>query len=415
MRKIAIISFSPLYMDARVLRQITALSRRDKVIALAFGPRPALPEDVDFHELEQEAQTTAAAPLQRSARRWAARAARLALRPALRIIRGVCPGLAYEWSYWRKPLHRGAFKRLVEAKPDIIHANDWHTLPLAMKAARKVQARVVADLHEYAPFEFAEDPAFVQREQPQAVFFLKKNLPQVSAAITVSQPFAKRYRTDFGCDFEVVLNAPALAQGIAFRPTDPNVIRIVHHGVLQKGRHPERMIEALALSEPRFRLDFLLIAWDEQYLRDFQQLAERLAPGRISVRTPVPPNRLVESLNAYDLGLCMMPANNYSREYTIPNRFFDAIGAGLAVFVGPSPEMVRLISEYECGFVSNSFEPEDMRKLLNSLTADDIDRKKRGSLRAREFLNADVEMQKLLGLYQRVEEEGAGVRSGPGR
>ena len=78
------------------------------------------------------------------------------------------------------------------------------------------------------------------------------------------------------------------------------------------------------------------------------------------------------------------------------------VAAGLAVCAGPSPEMVRLISEYGFGVVAPSFNPSEIAAELNRLTAKDISMMKFKALEARTVLNAEVEMGKLLSLYEQL-------------
>jgi hypothetical protein len=76
--------------------------------------------------------------------------------------------------------------------------------------------------------------------------------------------------------------------------------------------------------------------------------------------------------------------------------------AGLAVAIGPSPEMARICTESKIGLVSEDFAPVRLAEKLNKLTNSQIDTMKRNSLSAAKVYNADREMRKLLGIYDDV-------------
>jgi len=99
-----------------------------------------------------------------------------------------------------------------------------------------------------------------------------------------------------------------------------------------------------------------------------------------------------------------LKSSYYNNMVALPNKFFEFISAGLAVCIGPSPAMAQVIREFGAGKVSETFNPQDFGAMLSSLSSDDIDKMKRNSIRARENLNADVEMKKLLDLYQTLVE-----------
>ena len=104
------------------------------------------------------------------------------------------------------------------------------------------------------------------------------------------------------------------------------------------------------------------------------------------------------------MGLYVLPPLNFNYSAASPNKFFDFVAAGLAVCIGPSPEMARLVRQFDFGVVAYSFDPRDMATLLNELNPAEIDRMKHNALTASDHLNADVEMAKLLEIYGQLTE-----------
>ncbi|MBE7473076.1 MAG: glycosyltransferase [Anaerolineales bacterium] len=318
----------------------------------------------------------------------------------------VLPKWAYETWYWSQSHHQAALQLLLQSNASFIHANDWNTLPVAVKAAEQTGARVILDLHEYAPLEFESRRLWRLFYQPMVDYFLRRYTQQCAAFVTVNETIANRYTSEYGIQPITVMNVPKSEQLPDFRPTDPHHVRLVHHGGANRDRKLELMIQAIAQTSPCYSLHFMLIEINPGYIAELQALAEHLAPGRVFFHQTVPPAEIVSRLAEFDLGIYLLPfAHNFNNSVALPNKFFDFITAGLALCIGPSPEMVRLTEQYGFGIVASSFEPGEVAWVLNNLSIADIDRMKLKAIEARQILNADVELGKLVALYQKLWRE----------
>jgi hypothetical protein len=402
---VCVVTFSPVYRDARVLRQVQALAPRFAVTAIGYGTRPeSFPPDVVWHSLDDEA----VGPPTRL--RLSTRIRGRALFELKRVVRFVLLGLVGRivppvnaFVLWQKDAHRRARAIATDLRPDIVHANDWDALAVAGEVRRRTGASVVFDAHEYAPLEYANRLSWRIAEAPLRRYVLRRYARDADASMTVAGPIAERLRDEYGLQPIVVFNAPSLGT----RPpraatTDPARIRMIHHGGASRDREPERMIHALALSDDRFTLEFMLLG-DAGYISQLQDLAARVAPGKVTFRDPVHTDAIVDTLRAYDLGLYILPPNNYNHRIAMPNKFFDFLVAGLAVCIGPSEAMADIVNRYGCGVVAPSFEPRNVAVALNALDAPTLCRLQDASLHAAatEF-NADAQMAKMLTLYQEL-------------
>lgn len=389
--RVSALSFTQLQRDARVLRQIDALSTRYDVTAIGYGRlSEALAERATMQPLPPRPRSTG-----RKLHTLATLFAGKALGAA-----------AYRAWYWGKPEHEAALRLLLASEPEVIHANDWDALPVAVRAAEQMgqqaSARVVLDLHEYAPLQFENRWHWRTFGLPMVDSFLREGLPRVDAATTVCQMIAERYGDEYGVRPVVILNAPFMDASADFRATDPACIELIYHGAANADRQLHGMIEALALAEPRFRLNFMLVDPGGSSTRSLQRIANECAPDRVRFHPPVAPHEIARRIAEFDVGIFILPFTSFSYQAALPNKFFDFINAGLAVCIGPSPEMARLLRQYGNGFIAPSFEPRDVAALLNSLSAAQIDTAKRRSLVARQELNAEREQEKLLALYEEM-------------
>jgi O-antigen/teichoic acid export membrane protein/glycosyltransferase involved in cell wall biosynthesis len=321
---------------------------------------------------------------------------------------------AYDAWYWSAKRHKLAYEYALASEADAFHANDWQSLPIAVRAARQTGARVVFHMHEYAEEERTDSFAWRFFVAPAVRYLVKKYTTNAAGAIdayiTVCEPIAERYARELGKEVEVVYNAPKPVRVLHTSADEGSAraIRLIHHGYAKRGRGLHKLIEALALSDERFRLHFMLVEDDAGYIDELRALAERIAPGRVRFRETVLPDEIVRTVAQYDIGFCVIEPSTYNNLMMLPNKLFEYIQAGLAVCVGPSPAMADLVAQYDVGVVAGSFEPADVAAALNRLTWAEIEAMKQAARQAASVLNADVEMGKVVTLYRRLLDD-AGV------
>ena len=185
-----------------------------------------------------------------------------------------------------------------------------------------------------------------------------------------------------------------------FRSVNSERIEIVHHGIALKQRHIEKIIDVVALLDERFHLNLILLSGKRSNcLQELKDHAEKVAEGRVTFLDPIPPEKLIYSLNKFDIAIPFMYFKQGNYFLTLPNKFFDAIMAGLAIIVSPQPMMAEIVRQNDIGLVSRDQSPESMAALLDSLSAKKIDELKRHSLELAKTMNAEIEMDKLMKIY----------------
>lgn len=138
-------------------------------------------------------------------------------------------------------------------------------------------------------------------------------------------------------------------------------------------------MEAVALSDADVTLDLYLTGAGSPYMRSLEQLAERLG-NRVTVHPPVSQAELVPMLNSYDVGIHVLPRTNTNNALALPNKFFDYVQARLAMVIGPTADMKRLLNRYELGVVAEGYDVPQVVDALNSLTVDRVTEWKRNAV-----------------------------------
>lgn len=373
MARILIVSFSPIRDDPRVMRQVRLLEQKYDVTIMGFGPAP---------DAKAAYKQVARAP----SSMWRK------LRMAWRLLLGNSQAV-----YWNQPKVADA-KGLVDGqKFDLVMANDLTALPLSIELGGV--APVLFDAHEYSPREFEDRWLWKLLLGRYCDSLCRHYLPRVGGMVTVCRGIADEYERNYGVRVGVVHNTPAY-QELHASPVAEHSIRLIHHGAAMRSRHLESMVEMMRHLDERFTLDLMLMKSDARYLA---ALRRKAAGGqRIRFLEPVPMPEICSYVNAYDIGVYILPPNSFNSQHALPNKFFEFIQARLGIAIGPSPEMASLVRKYGCGVVAESFRPEVMAASLQGLCRKKVEAFKLASDRAAHELNFEREGQVLLAEVERL-------------
>lgn len=282
-------------------------------------------------------------------------------------------------------------------KYDLIIVEDLMMLPLAMKIRNK--ARVIFDAREFYPAQQEDAWLFRMVIRPYYLHLCSTYLHHCDAVITVSPGLASAYKKTFGIDSHLIRSTPSGLDCLP-RPLTPGRIRVVHHGMANKNRCLENMIDVFKFLDERFELDFYLVGKADYLNKLKKQAAEN---PRIRFQDPVPFLEIGNMLTQYDIGLFFAEPQTLNLWHCLPNKLFEFIQARLMVAIGPSPDMADLVNHFECGLVSESFDPKEMADRLNALTKEDIMRFKHQSHKAALELCWEEEKKKYLAILKQFD------------
>jgi glycosyltransferase involved in cell wall biosynthesis len=312
----------------------------------------------------------------------------------------VIPGLA-DRAYWSFAVHRQMLARALETRADVYHANDWDTLPVAVRAAKVTGGRVVYDSHELA-VEESDRPAW-RLLFPRYIRRLEgAHIGEAAAVITVAEGIAEALQEQYGLTTRptVVRNMPPYV-ATEYRPPSDEIV-VLYQGLLNPDKGVDRLIRSVHLWEPEFRL-VIRGSGAPKYEAHLHELATASAArARITFVPPVPMTELVRAAaGTADVGIHPLPAVNRQTRYALPNKLFEYAMAGLALCVSGAPEMRRVVEEHGLGVTFPDAEPETIAGAVNALRPDTIARYKENALRAAHELSWDVEHRRLLSVYER--------------
>lgn len=367
--RVLVLSFSPIIRDPRVLRQVRLFQEVADVTTCGYGEAPS---GVAAH-IEVPAHFAA----------WRSDFKKTALLLGLR---------RHEQLYFGSERIRYVQEQIPAGQFDVIFANDALAVPAAISL--KPRLGVHADLHEYAPRQGEDRLQWRLLIGPLMKWACKRYVTKANSVSTVAHGIAEEYSKVYGIVRPVVVpNASSYEPSLSPTPTQAP-LRIVHAGAAARVRRIEVMIDAVAraneLRPNTATFDVVLVPGDQKYIDELRRKAESTGKGSIRILPPVGFKEIVPMLHQYDIGFYLCPPLNFNMMHALPNKIFEYIQARLGVFIGPSPEMKRLVEKHGVGMVSKSFKAEDAASKLVTMSRGDVDEMKRASHEAAAELNAET-------------------------
>ncbi|WP_426491639.1 glycosyltransferase [Hymenobacter sp. 102] len=261
----------------------------------------------------------------------------------------------------------------------------------------------VYDAHEL----FTEVPEVVARPRVQRLWRAIENfiVPRVSLAYTVGPALARVFEQRHGRPFAVVRNISRLEEPPAPAVAEPAAADIIlYQGALNAGRGLEPLLEAMLQVNGR-----LIICGEGDLSDELRAQARRLGllqSGQVEFRGYVLPADLRILTRQARVGVMLLENQGLSYYYSLANKFFDYLHAGVPQVVIDFPEYRALNEQYNVADLIPALEPATLAAALNRLLPDgDAAHYRRlveNCHRARPELNWQHEEQHLLGLYARL-------------
>lgn len=284
------------------------------------------------------------------------------------------------------------FVWLLIQKTDIISAADLDSLPGAWLAAKIKGKIVVFDAHEL----FTEVPELSERRLVKKIwvglehFFLKR----VHAGYTVNHSLQKWYADKYGVTFKVVRNVPIASPSI---PVEQGNF-ILYQGAVNAGRGLEWLIPACVKAQIP-----CVIAGHGDLFDELRGLTEKNVWGNyISFVGQLPPSELKLLTQKAWLGVNLLEAKSANYFFSLANKFFDYVQAGVPQLCMDFPEYRRLNEQYDVAYLTNGNSEAAIYEELIRISVDQAGYQKKAAnctLAGKEW-NWEQEEKELLSVYE---------------
>lgn len=263
------------------------------------------------------------------------------------------------------------FFYLLFKKCDVFIANDLDTLLPNTLVSRFRHKRLVYDSHEY----FCGELSVISNPKAYKVWKAIERycFPKLKTVITVSQSIVDQYEKEYGVRAHLVRNIPpagtpplTCTKADLGMPTDKFNIIIQGNG-LNEGRGCEESILAMQQLPDAH----LFIIGGGTIIPKLHRMVDELQLGD---RVTIVPRQTQEKLFQYtalaDAGLAMDHDVGPNAQYSLPNKIFEYIKAGIPQVVSNLVERAAIVNRYQVGVVAESLTPEAIAIAVKKLQQD---------------------------------------------
>jgi len=289
------------------------------------------------------------------------------------------------------------FFYLIGKKIDAICSVDLDTLPACWLAARLKACILIQDSHEY----MAEVPEVAFRPLTKKVWhrLAATMLPACHLRYTVSQSLVEEFARVYGQSFELIRNMANLQPTIEFQEQFPGLPEndyLVFLGAVNRGRGLEELLEALTERD-----EILVIIGEGDVSSEIRALVRQLdLSRRVFFTGKILPEQARMILKNARAGINLLRDEGLSYRYSLANKFFDYVHAGIPQICIDFPEYRKLMEEFRVGLLT-SLEKENIWICLDQLKDSTIwNQLSSEAVKAKDFWNWQQESRHLQAMYQ---------------
>ncbi|MFI5148415.1 MAG: glycosyltransferase [Bacteroidia bacterium] len=300
------------------------------------------------------------------------------------------------------------FSLLLMKKADVLVSNDLDTLLPNYLVSKIKNIPLVYDTHEL----FCEVPELQHSVLKKKIWKkLERFLfPKMKYVFTVNDSIAGIYKQEYGVNLHVLRNLPrrhfsGLETTIKTRqelglPEDRKIILLQGAGI-----NIDRGAEEAVLAMQYIDNALLVIIGSGDVIPALHRLtAKHGLKEKVHFIGRLPFQELKAYTLTADIGLTLDKDTNINYRYSLPNKLFDYIQAGVPVFASDLVEVRKIVEHYQVGCITTVMDPSGMGALLNECLNNEtrLQAWKANCLKAAEELCWESEESVLREVYARL-------------
>lgn len=288
---------------------------------------------------------------------------------------------------WERRLRNAAW----QVNADVYHANDLDTLEICGSVAAKRNAKLVYDSHELwlesSRYLIATHPANRIRLRKIEQKYIKKADAVIAVTPLRGQKMLQMYPSMKNLEIvenapEKLLKLPPTGKLRAMINAAPDTVIALYQGVLCPERGLEELLAAAKLNtNPDVK--FVIIGMDA-WNGTLQKIASDMGlKEKVLFLPPVPSEELPEITVDADMGFILFRNTCLNHYYSLPNKLYEYMMAGVPVVSSNFPELKRILTEVDSGITVDPDSPESISNAVETLAGNpDMRKRMRGNGRA---------------------------------
>ena len=297
------------------------------------------------------------------------------------------------------------FFYLLFHKYDLLVSNDLDTLLPNFLISKLKHLPLVYDSHEYftgvPELQFRPFVKWVWKSIEKLIF------PHLRYVMTVSNSIATQYEKEYNIRPYTVRNC---SKGAGYiipysrneTGIDPGHLLLILQGAgINIDRGGEELIEAIRQTE---QVSLLVVGSGDLLEVLKKRVVELDLTGRVKFIPKVPWEVLIRYTKSADAGLSLDKNTNLNYKFSLPNKMFDFISAGIPVLASDLTEVKNIVLEYKCGIIIPSVTPEEISTAIRELRDNRnlLSELKINSVNASESVNWENESSKVTEFYKDI-------------
>lgn len=305
----------------------------------------------------------------------------------------------------------------LSARADVYHAHDLDALLVGALAAGALGARLVYDAHEL----WLESSRYMISTPPldRLRYRLTERLllPRADAVIAVTPSRGRAMRRMYPDAIRRVAIVENSTPRLKTLPAPRDLRRrlgipegafvALYQGIIC----PERGLEQLLEAAGRLRESgaYVAIVGHDAWQGTLRRMAGDMGVDDIvRFHPPVPSEELPALTVAADAGLILFRNTCLNHYYSLPNKLYEYMMAGIPIVASDFPEMGRIIGDVGCGLLVDPESPAEIARAIGGLA--EMDPAERGAMgrlgrtAALDRHNWEVQRRRLLDLYGNLTE-----------
>lgn len=294
------------------------------------------------------------------------------------------------------------FLLLLSRPAELLISNDLDTLLPNFLVHKLKRIPIVYDSHEY----FTATPELVERPKIQRIWkwIEKAIVPKLKNCITVNSSIVNLFEQEYHVQFVVVRNIPRnrVVAEIPSRaelglPADKKIVLLQGSGInVQRGA--EEAVECMQYLDNVL----LLIVGGGDVLPLLKKMVNDLSlQEKVRFIARQTPEKLAGYTANADIGLTIDKDTNINYRFSLPNKLFDYIYAGVPVLATPLVELKNIIEHYDIGDFIDNHDPKYIATTIKKMLADEnrMMLYKQNTIKASAELNWENEKQTLIEIF----------------
>lgn len=310
------------------------------------------------------------------------------------------------------------FFRLIMEKGDIYLGNDLDVMPATMLLARIKKKPIVYDSHEYYLGTAGLDQKPLRRSVWK--FIESRVFSGLKYMFTVSESISNLYRKNYHKKLFLVRNLPyknpcypeltqeekdwieSVDRQI---PNGKNMLILQGAGLNESRGAEELVYSMLFLEASHYHL--MVVGGGDIFGKLEKMVDQNHLSDKITLIPKVPFAVLGHFTRKAHLGISIDKPTVVNHKYSLPNKLFEYLHAGVPVLASRLVEVERIINQYDVGDFIDDYHPENIARKIKEIFShpEILHRWKQNTCQVREALNWENESKIVIDIFKQVEKE----------